>query len=655
MYELIRRVNYFFIDTPRKRKRIFMMALDAAFLPVCLWLSYALRLSDWWPAFYMNAHWFLFPLVSAAGVFIFSSIRIYRTILRYIGSTAVVQIIKAVVILAVLLMSMGLFVRDPIIPRSVPIIFCLVTMLYVGGTRFFYRHYYHWIFYNLLPSEAVAIYGAGQAGAQMVAAIADNKDYKAVAFLDDDPHMWGSLVQGLRVYSPDSLSVLEEKYNIKRVLLAMPSATREQRRKAIEKLAAKHLKILTVPSLSEIVNGNAQVENLRAVEIEDLLGREQVPPRQELLETSIRDQSVLVTGAGGSIGSELCRQILTIAPRRLILFDSSEFNLYSIAQELAETIKTEELTTEITPILGSVIDSVRLGMVVDKFRVDTLYHAAAFKHVPLVEQNVFAGIRNNIFGTRTACEVASKHGVKRFILVSSDKAVRPTNIMGATKRTAELIVQEMAERNGGTIFSMVRFGNVLGSSGSVVPLFRKQIANGGPITVTHKDITRYFMTINEAALLVIQAGSMAQGGDVFVLDMGNEIKIYEMARQMILLSGLEVKDEEHPDGDIEIVISGLRPAEKIREELLIGDNVLETLHPRILRAQEKSIPPATIVAKMSELEAAYSENDVYAAKRILSEIVEGYQPAKDCSDHLALQDAANTNDEAETEIHEATV
>ena len=656
MYELMRKAHYSVVHMPRQRKRYMMMLLDAICLPLCLWFSYALRLSDWWPEIYMSAHWFLFPFISVVGVFVFATSRIYRTILRYIGSTAMLQITKAVVILTLLLMSMGLIVSSPIIPRSVPIIFCLVTLIYVGSTRFFYRHYYHWIFHNILPNETVAIYGAGKAGAQIVATISDSTEYKAVAFLDDDPNLWGSVVQGLRVFSPDDLGYLEVKYNIKRVLLAIPSASSEERRSAIEKLAAKHLKILTVPSLSEIVEGKAQVANLRAVEIEDLLGREPVPPRHDLLDTSIRDQNILVTGAGGSIGSELCRQILLNAPKRLVLFERNEFNLYAISQELTEEIDRQGYDIELYSILGSVTDPVRLGMVVSKFDIDTFYHAAAFKHVPLVEQNVFAGIHNNILGTRIACDLSAKHGVKRFVLISTDKAVRPTNVMGATKRVAELIVQTMAASNCGTIFSMVRFGNVLGSSGSVVPLFRRQIAQGGPLTVTHKDITRYFMTINEAALLVIQAGSMAEGGDVFVLDMGKEIKIYEMARQMILLSGLEVRDEAHPDGDVEIVISGLRPAEKIHEELLIGDNnVLQTQHPRIMHAQEDRLDAAELDRYLHLLKEANQTYDVTRAISLLGEMVQGYQPADQCSDFLARQDQTAASIPAVPRAHEATL
>ena len=551
-----------------------------------------------------------------------------------------IQIGKAVIILTVMLMSMGMIVSNPIIPRSVPMIFCLVALVYVGSTRFFYRHYYHWIFHNILPSEAVAIYGAGKAGAQVVASISDSTDYKAVAFIDDDHNLWGSVVQGLRVFSPDKLGYLEGKYNIKRVLLAMPSASREGRRKAIEKLADRNLRILTVPSLSEIIEGKAQLANLRAVEIEDLLGREPVPPRLELLDTSIREQNVLVTGAGGSIGSELCRQILMNAPKRLVLFERNEFNLYTISQELTEAITKKGYNIELCSILGSVTDAAFLGKVVQQFEIDTFYHAAAFKHVPLVEQNVFAGIHNNIFGTKVACEQAAKCGVKRFVLISTDKAVRPTNVMGATKRVAELIVQSMNANECGTIFSMVRFGNVLGSSGSVVPLFRRQIARGGPVTVTHRDITRYFMTINEAALLVIQAGSMAEGGDVFVLDMGKEIKIFDMARQMILLSGLEVRDEDHPDGDIEIVISGLRPAEKIREELLIGNNVSTTQHPRIMKAQEDALGGKELTVYLDGLKKAGQAYDVPKAIDLLGTMVQGYCPAKQYSDFLTISSAS---------------
>ncbi|MCV6547736.1 MAG: polysaccharide biosynthesis protein [Cohaesibacter sp.] len=603
-----------------------MMMLDAVCLPICLWMSYALRLSDYWPSLYMNAHWWLFPLIAICGIFIFSQLRVYRTILRYIGSDAIIQIIKATIALSLIIVIASYFAINPIIPRSIPLIFLLVSIMYVGGTRFFYRHYYRWIFHNLLPNEAIAIYGAGKAGVQIVSSLADNRDYRAVLFLDDDPHLTGSVVQGLRVYLPKDIAYLKRKYNLKRVILAMPSASRDQRKAIIERLTANHIQALTLPALSEVLTGRAHIDSFRSVEIEDLLGRDPVPPKSELLDASIKGQNILVTGAGGSIGSELCRQILMVGPKTIILFDNSEFNLYKISQELSDLAAKTQTHTEIHAILGSVTDKLCLSRTVAKFKIDAFYHAAAYKHVPIVEHNIFSGIQNNIIGTRNACDVARHFKVKRFVLISTDKAVRPTNIMGATKRIAELIIQAMAAQKTKTLFSMVRFGNVLGSSGSVVPLFRKQIDEGGPITVTHKDITRYFMTINEAALLVLQAGSMAKGGDVFVLDMGKEIRIYDMAVQMVQLSGLTLRDESNPDGDIEITISGLRPAEKIKEELLIGTNVKETDHPRIMRAFEEERPLSELDHKIALFQAAYEQDNEAKAIDILTSLVTGYQP-----------------------------
>lgn len=641
MIDFIKDTHNNIIHMPRSSKRLLMMLLDSIFLPVCLWASYALRLSNWWPDFYLKAHWWLFVVVPLVGVFIFSRTRIYRTILRYIGSKAVLQIVKAVALLSLVLLIIGYNVSGPTVPRSVPIIFGLVALLYVAATRFFYRHYYHWILQRISKNEAIAIYGAGAVGVKIAAAMSDSDLYRAVVFIDDDPHLTGSVVQGLRVYSPNELKKIVPKYQLTGALLAMPSAAREHRLNAVEKLTASKLKVLTVPALSEIKAGGAQEGQLRVVQIEDLLGRDPVPPRSELFNLSVKDQTVLVTGAGGSIGSELCRKILSIGPKKLILFDSNEFNLYQIEQELTERMQEEGRRIEVHPVLGSVTDRARFEATVYEYSVDTLYHAAAYKHVPLVEQNVLVGIENNIFGTRVVCEAAKKSGVKRFILVSSDKAVRPTNVMGATKRFAELIVQDMASRKTKTIFSMVRFGNVLGSSGSVVPLFKRQIAQGGPLTVTHRDVSRYFMTISEAASLVIQAGSLAEGGEVFVLDMGREVNIYDLACQMILLSGLTVRDENDADGSIEIKFSGLRPAEKMHEELLIGREFLETEHPRINKALEENLAVEIINQHLLALEKACENNDAPGVLQILASAGLGYEPAGILFDCLSSEKEAS--------------
>ncbi|NVK33604.1 MAG: polysaccharide biosynthesis protein [Rhodobacteraceae bacterium] len=611
------------LDLPRQYKRLVMMAFDAVSLPICLWLAYVLRLSEWFPTFFLENHWPLFPFASLAGVVVFSYNRIYRTVLRYIGSQALFQILKSVLLLSAIIAAAGFFFSIPSVPRSVPVIFGLVALVYVGGTRFLYRHYYHWVVGRMAEQEPIIIYGAGSAGVQLARAVSDSQQYRVVAFVDEDPHLQGDVVNNRRVYPPQELKTLTAKYGVRQVLLAIPSATRQERLTAYEQVAAIGAKVLTVPSMSDIVSGQASIESLREVDIEDLLGRDPVPPQKDLLDKSIRDKVVMVTGAGGSIGSELCRQVLVNGAKKLVMFDSSEFNLYKIEQELTRWLVDNDQGIELVPVLGSVGDLDGLERVIADQKVQTIYHAAAYKHVPMVEHNVFAGVTNNVFGTWNVCECASRNGVERFILVSTDKAVRPTNVMGATKRFAELITQELAARGSKTVFSMVRFGNVLGSSGSVIPLFRKQIAAGGPVTVTHPEITRYFMTISEAALLVIQAGSMAEGGDVFVLDMGSEVRIADMARQMIQLSGYTVKDHDYPQGDIAIKFVGLRPAEKIYEELLIGDDVAETQHPRIMRAVEDKLSTEELTRCLEGLQSAKLKNDEASARKILGDMTIG--------------------------------
>ncbi|PLW78149.1 polysaccharide biosynthesis protein [Cohaesibacter celericrescens] len=624
------------LQVRRSIKRKVMMGLDALFLPICLWASYVLRLSDWWPESYIVPNWWIFPLVSVVGVAIFSVNRVYRTILRFAGAQTVTQLFRSVFFLALFVMALDFFKSGQYIPRSIPIIFALVTLCYAGLSRFIYRHYYHWILKNILPHETIAIYGAGGAGVQLAVALADSREYKTVAFIDDDPNLHNSIIQGIRVYPSSALPDLQDRFDLKRVLLAIPSASPAEKRQVLERLSKGDINVLTVPSMMEIVTGAATVDVLREVEIDDLLGRETVPPREDLLQNSIKEKSVLVTGAGGSIGSELCRQILNIGPDRLVLYENCEFNLYQIEQELSQIIKKRNLSITIVPIMGSVCDFDRLNRVVSHFDIQVFYHAAAYKHVPLVEQNVFVGIENNIKGTLNACEAAFQNNIERFILISTDKAVRPTNVMGATKRVAELIVQaKAANPDTKTIFSMVRFGNVLGSSGSVVPLFRRQIAEGGPVTVTHRDVTRYFMTIPEAALLVIQAGSLAKGGDVFVLDMGQEVRIQDMAREMIHLSGLDVRDENNPDGDIEIQYTGLRPGEKVREELLIGDCVTRTRHPLIMRAMEEEMSQEALDIHLDALKSASEANDIARARSVLATVAKGYKPDEAIVDCLS--------------------
>ncbi|WP_280545695.1 MULTISPECIES: nucleoside-diphosphate sugar epimerase/dehydratase [unclassified Halomonas] len=613
----------------RARKRLIMVVTDMVALPLALWSAYALRLAEWWPARFIEPYWWLFLVVPAVGVFTFARLGLYRAVVRFMGPQALWAVVKGSVLLALMMWAAAFFYQWQDFPRSVPVNFALVTLVYVGGTRLLVRSYYQWLIRHFTEKQAVAIYGAGGAGAQLAMALGNGREFYVAAFLDDDPALWGSIIKGVKVDCPGQAGQMVERLDIRRVLLAMPNASKAQRKQALDKLADLPVHVQTVPSMPEIVSGEASLEQLREVELEDLLGRDPVPPRAELLDASIRDQVVMVTGAGGSIGSEMCRQVMKGAPRALVLYEVSEYGLYAIDQEL-EALKQEMgATFPIYPLLGSVCDRTRVEASLRRFGVNTVYHAAAYKHVPIVENNVLEGVRNNIHGTRVVAESAARLGVQRCVLISTDKAVRPTNVMGATKRMAELVLQDLATRYGTekghrTTFSMVRFGNVLGSSGSVVPLFRRQIARGGPVTVTHPEITRYFMTIPEAALLVIQAGSMAQGGDVFVLDMGEPVRIFDLARRMIQLTGLEVKDEANPDGAIEITFSGLRPGEKLYEELLIGDNVVGTSHPKIMRAREELLPEATLQELLEAFQQAEQRMDSHHACENLKRGVSGF-------------------------------
>lgn len=611
-----------------------MVFADFVALPLALWSAFALRFSDPWPSTFIEPALWMFGAVPFVGVFIFARMGLYRAVVRYMGSKALWVVVKGVLLLSLLLFSSAFILRIPMFPRSVPINFALVALIYVGGSRLLVRAYYQWLIKHYANKESVIIYGAGGAGAQLANALTSGREFYVSAFLDDDSSLWGSSVLGIPVYRPDEATYLVEKFKPERILLALPDASRRERKQALDTLEGLPVHVQTVPSMPEIVSGEASVDQLREVEVEDLLGRDPVPPRQELLDISIRNKVVMVTGAGGSIGSELCRQILNSAPKTLLLLEISEFGLYSIEQELLAECHEKGLDTRILAILGSVCNRTRIEAIMARYKVNTVYHAAAYKHVPMVEHNVFEGIRNNVFGSQVIAECAAKLGVERCILISTDKAVRPTNVMGATKRLAELILQDLAEQDVSTVFSMVRFGNVLGSSGSVVPLFHKQIADGGPVTVTHPDINRFFMTIPEAALLVIQAGSMAQGGDVFVLDMGKPVKIVDLARRMIELSGLDVLDEKNPEGDIAIEFTGLRPGEKLYEELLIGEDVVGTDHPKIMRANEEVIDHDTLMSFLNELHQSELKQDVNLARNTLRRAVHGFEPSSDLVDLL---------------------
>lgn len=620
----------------RSRKKAIMIFADVVMIPLALWAAWALRLGEVMPLKEMEPHWWMFVAVIPAGILIFAKLGLYRAVVRFMGGQAVVAVAKGAAIMALLLWSMAYTLKLEVFPRSVPINFALVLLVFIGGSRVLVRSYYQWLIKHFTEKEAVLIYGAGGAGTQLASALMPGNEFYPVAFIDDDKALWKHTVQGIRVHKPADIQKLIDEHQIKKVLLALPNTTKQQRKAVLDRLTPFPVHVQTIPSMPEILAGNATVDQLQEVELEDLLGRDPVPPKEELFTACIQGKTVLVTGAGGSIGSELCRQIIKAQPAELILYEISEFALYAIEQELNKAILAGGHNIRLVPVLGSVCNRQRLQELFQRYTVDTVYHAAAYKHVPIVEQNVFEGIRNNVVGTQTVAELAKQFGVGRFVLISTDKAVRPTNVMGATKRFAELVVQDLAVECASTVFSMVRFGNVLGSSGSVVPLFRKQIVAGGPLTVTHPEITRFFMTIPEASQLVIQAGAMAHGGDVFVLDMGQPVKIVDLAKRMIHLSGFEVKDEEHPDGDIEVMFSGLRPGEKLYEELLIGDNVTGTEHEKIMRANEELVESGLLQQYLQQLVALEQKNDCVAARQILQKVVAGFKPSSDLVDLLMV-------------------
>jgi FlaA1/EpsC-like NDP-sugar epimerase len=622
------------IASLRRRNKRFVMALaDLIALPLALWSGFALRLSEWWPQEYLFASWKLFLVLPIVGIFIFMRLGLYHAIVRFMGAQAILAVSKGVFLLALVLWSAAFVFQINPFPRSIPIGFALAALVYVGGSRLLVRQYYHWAVKHYESKEAVLIYGAGGAGIQLATALSDGKEFYPVAFIDDDKALWGSTIKSLPVYKPHNVSDLIEKFSIKHVLLAVADASNSQRKKMLENFEGCNVHIQTIPSMPELLSGKASIEQVREVQIEELLGRDSVPSIASLMNKCITGKVVLVTGAGGSIGSELCRQIIQQNPKGIVLLELNEYFLYKIEQELNALLKTESLPIPIYALLGSVTNRDRIAKLIKHFSVETIYHAAAYKHVPIVEHNIIEGAANNIFGTQVVAEEAAKAGVGHFILISTDKAVRPTNVMGATKRFAEIILQHLATTDTKTIFSMVRFGNVLGSSGSVVPLFKKQIQEGGPITVTHKEITRFFMTIPEAASLVIQAGSMAQGGDVFVLDMGEPVKIVDLAMRMVQLSGLELQTDENLDGDIQIQYTGLRPAEKLYEELLVGDNVVGTEHSMIMRANEDHLDEALLAEYLSEVKAAIEANDSNALRQVLIKSIAGYQPHSALVDH----------------------
>ena len=608
-----------------------MILADSVFLILILLFSFSLRLGYWyWP----EDTNLLLAIFSAPVIafLIFVKFGLYRAIIRFIGFRTVWAIAQAVSIYAVIWGVIGFMIAVEGIPRSVILINWALTLLVIGGLRLSAR----WLFletYNSSNSKRknVVIYGAGSAGRQLSIALMQSKEYNPVAFLDDESKIHGHSINGLEIVSSSNLNRLINEKNVAEILLAIPSISRVRRNEIISFLESYPVLVRSLPGVAELAQGKVKVTDLHGISIEDLLGRDAVPVKEELLSFNILDKVVMVTGAGGSIGSELCRQILLLKPKILILYELNEFALYTIDKELLDL---SVMNVEVISILGSVNNTKRLSRVFKKFGVQTIYHAAAYKHVPMVEFNNSEGVSNNIFGTLNIAKTAIDEGVKTFVLISTDKAVRPTNTMGTTKRFAEMILQALSKEQNKTRFSMVRFGNVLDSSGSVIPLFKKQIKDGGPVTVTDKDIIRYFMTIPEAVELVIQAGAMGQGGDVFVLDMGEPIRIVDLAKKMIHLSGLQVKDSTNPDGDIEIKYIGLRSGEKLYEELLIGDNVLETDNPMIMRAQEGTLDWNDLKLLLDKLEKAINSDDQKKLRELLIKAVPEFEPQCDIKDLL---------------------
>jgi FlaA1/EpsC-like NDP-sugar epimerase len=640
-----RQLAHWFIDLSRQHKLIILITTDIFIVLTSLWMAFSLR----WGELYIpkGNEWYLFVATPIIAIPIFARLGLYRAIIRFLEMKALWTIVQATsfyaLIFAFVLYESGI----KGIPRTVTPLNWLIVMLLVGCIRFFARWWLGETYFQLrggrkglkLLKKNVIIYGAGSAGIQLASALRHGRDFNVVAFIDDNTSLQKRKVNGLRIYPLSSLNYLIERHEASNVLLAIPSAKKSRISEIIQLLEPYAVHVMSMPGLSDIAQGRVTVDALQEVDIADLLGRDPVIPDQALLKATITDKVVMVTGAGGSIGSELCRQIIRIQPTSLILYEISEFNLYAIEKELLHLIMgmNPPRPIEIITILGSVTHAKRIENVCKTFKVQTIYHTAAYKHVPMVEKNPGEAILNNIFGTLHAAQAAINANVELFVLISTDKAVRPTNTMGATKRFAELILQALSidiANKKQTRFTMVRFGNVLGSSGSVVPLFREQISRGGPLTVTDARIIRYFMTIPEASQLVIQAGALAQGGDVFVLDMGEPIRILDLAKRMIHLSGLEVKDENHPAGEIEINFTGLRPGEKLYEELLIGDNVSKTTHPGIMRAQEQTISWTELNKMLSSLEDATSNDDFEQVRCILKKAVSGFAPQCEISDLL---------------------
>jgi FlaA1/EpsC-like NDP-sugar epimerase len=635
---MINRFSESLLALPRPAKRVLALGVDAGLCVLCVWLSFGIRLDSW--QFLEGAQWWAVAGAIGLAFPLFISAGLYRAIFRYSGRAALMALVKACVPFGLAYFFLFTVFRVDGVPRSIGVTVPLLMFVSVGCSRLLTRYWLGGMYRERVNARAlpqVVIYGAGVAGRQVAAALANNSEMVVRAFIDDAPQLQGSTINGLRIYPEAGLHDLVRNQGITDVLLALPSISRTRRAQIVRTIENMHLHlhVRALPCLSGLAQGKIKIQDISELDIEDLLGRDPVPPSADLLRQNIVGRVVLVTGAGGSIGSELCRQIVQLAPDTVLLLDSSEHALYAIHHELQRTLPSPGM--RVLPLLASVRDAVRMREIMRVWRPQTVYHAAAYKHVPLVEHNPAEGVRNNVMGTWTAARLSAEFGVRDFVLISTDKAVRPTNVMGASKRLAEMVLQGLAQECSTTRFSMVRFGNVLGSSGSVVPLFRQQIRDGGPITLTHADITRYFMTIPEAAQLVIQAGAMAVGGDVFVLDMGAPVRIIDLARRMVELSGMTVREHDAADGDIAIKITGLRPGEKLYEELLIGDNPSPTAHPRIMKAHDDAMSWSKLRLRLVALDVALESNDVNEIRSILRELVSGYTPAGEIVDWIYLE------------------
>ena len=639
----------------RPAKRLVVVALDLLLALVSVWAAFYLRIDQ--TGLPQAQQKYVYLLAPALAIPLFIRFGLYRAIFRYTGMAALATTAKAVGMYGLLFFSALLMFRWESVPRTLGLIQPLLFLLLVGGSRAIARFWLAgWSSKARLAAGRLLIYGAGVAGVQTASALGVGRQFVLLGFVDDDRSKAGKSINGVDIMAPEQVPEAVERMGVTDILLAMPSLERARRNEIINRLRGLPVHVRTLPGMGDLASGRVTIQDFQELDVEDLLGRAPVPPDSRLLAQNLANKVVLVTGAGGSIGSELCRQIVREKPRQLLLLEHNEFGLYTVHRELEALCTEHGLAVEVVPLLGSVGNFGRLKEVCQLYRPATVYHAAAYKHVPLVESNPSEGVLNNVFGTLNMARAAMESAVGHFVLVSTDKAVRPTNVMGATKRMAELVLQALAARASvrfllpdgtqseevanHTVFAMVRFGNVLGSSGSVVPLFRKQLLEGGPLTVTHPEVTRYFMTIPEAAQLVLQAGAMAHGGDVFVLDMGSPVKIIDLARRMAQLSGLTLRDEANPDGDIELRITGLRPGEKLYEELLIGDNPEGTAHERIMKAREDFVPWPELAPILVQMRQAAIENNEALMKAILTRLVHGYGPQLVCADGVPVSNRA---------------